>query len=62
MILHAGDMKYKTPKTEMLLDALDENLADLSTECWDKKTRDQLKKVKDEQDKLKNLLLEENAT
>ncbi len=53
-------MKYNTPKTEMLLDAIDENLADLSTECWNRTTRDQLKKVEDEQDKLKNLLLEEN--
>ncbi|KKN38481.1 hypothetical protein LCGC14_0752850 [marine sediment metagenome] len=55
-------MKYNTPKTGMLLDAIDESLADLSTECWNKETRNQLKKVEDEQDKLKSLLLEENAT
>ncbi len=54
-------MKYNTPKTEMLLNEIDEDLEDLSTECWNKETRDQLKKVRDEQDKLKNLLLEENT-
>lgn len=49
-----------TPKAQMLLDALNENLKDLITECWTKKSREQYERVRNEFDALTTLLIEEN--
>ena len=49
-----------TPKATMLLGALKESLIDLSTECWTEETREQMKRFREELDKLEALLIAEN--
>lgn len=49
-----------TPKAVMLLTTIEENLTDLSTECWTEETRVQLRKVEAELNELNTLLTQEN--
>jgi len=53
-------MSVPTPKTQMLLNTLNESLEDLITECWTVKVQEQHEKVKNELAILTTLLIEEN--
>lgn len=53
-------MAILTPKAQMLLDALNESLEDLVTECWTKESKERHEKVKNELTTLTALLTKEN--